>query len=154
MMAENGAEILLVEDDPNDAELIKRAFKKRKMAGGMVHLKDGAEAVEYVMRYCCCDRPEGPLLPSVVLLDLKLPKLNGFEVLQRIKADGCTKSIPVVILTSSQEESDIVEAYALGANSYVTKPIDCDAFSKTVVDMGSYWLELNRTQREPEGGAR
>ncbi len=150
MMASRENEILLVEDDPNDAELIMRAFRKGKLGTCVVHLRDGAEAIDYV-----ADARRGlgdAHLPKVIVLDLKLPKLNGLEVLQRLKSDVLTKDVPVVILTSSQEESDIAQAYALGVNSYVTKPIEFDAFSKTVMDMGSYWLRLNRTKRKHEGG--
>ncbi len=150
MMASRENEILLVEDDPNDAELIMRAFRKGKLGTCVVHLRDGAEAIDYV-----ADARLGlgdAHLPKVIVLDLKLPKLNGLEVLQRLKSDALTKDVPVVILTSSQEESDIAQAYALGVNSYVTKPIEFDAFSKTVMDMGSYWLRLNRTKRKHEGG--
>lgn len=149
MMASRENEILLVEDDPNDAELIMRAFRKGKLGICVVHLRDGAEAIDYV-----ADARRGlgdAHLPKVIVLDLKLPKLNGLEVLQRLKSDALTKDVPVVILTSSQEENDIAQAYALGVNSYVTKPIEFDAFSKTVTDMGSYWLRLNRTKRKHEG---
>ena len=148
MIADMDQEILLVEDDPNDAELIMRAFKKGKLATSVVHLRDGAEAVDYMADG---RRPGRSSFPRVIVLDLKLPKLNGLEVLQKLKSDARTKDIPVVILTSSQEESDITKAYALGVNSYITKPIESDAFSRTVVDMFSYWLRLNRTRREHEG---
>lgn len=153
MKAGGGTEILLVEDDPNDAELIIRAFRKGRLTGAVVHLKDGAEAADYIMSNCC-DRLEGRLLPGMILLDIKLPKLDGFEVLRKIRANVCTRNVPVVILTSSQEESDILKAYSLGANSYVTKPIDSDAFSKAMTDLGAYWLGLNKTLRTLWGGAR
>ena len=149
MIAAKDNEIMLVEDDPNDAELIMRAFRKGKLATRVVHLRDGVEAMDYVTN------ARGGLgmvhLPKVIVMDLKLPRLNGLEVLQRLKSDALTKDVPVVMLTSSQEESDIAKAYALGANSYITKPIEFDAFSKTVMDMGAYWLRLNRTKRKYEG---
>lgn len=149
MIAAKDNEILLVEDNPNDAELIMRAFRKGNLATRVVHLRDGAEAMDYVANAHC---GRGAVsLPKVIVLDLKLPKLNGLEVLQRLKSDALTKDVPVVMLTSSKEESDIAKAYALGANSYITKPIEFDAFSKAVMDMGSYWLQLNRTKRKNEG---
>lgn len=149
MIATKDNEILLVEDDSNDAELIMRAFRKGKLATRVVHLRDGAEVMDYVAN---ARGGRGMArLPKVIVLDLKLPKLNGLEVLQRLKSDALTKDVPVVMLTSSQEECDIAKAYALGANSYITKPIEFDAFSKTVTDMGSYWLRLNRTKRKNEG---
>lgn len=147
-MAANENEVLLVEDDPNDAELIVRAFKKEKLTMSLVHLRDGAEAMDYVNIRRARERAS---LPKVIMLDLKLPKLNGLEVLRKLKSDVLTRDIPVVILTSSQEESDIAQAYSLGVNSYILKPIESDEFSKTVVDMGSYWLRLNRTRRRHEG---
>ncbi|KQM12177.1 chemotaxis protein CheY [Methanomassiliicoccales archaeon RumEn M1] len=147
-MAANENEVLLVEDDPNDAELIVRAFKKGKLTMSLVHLRDGAEAMDYVNIRRARERAS---LPKVIMLDLKLPKLNGLEVLRKLKSDVLTRDIPVVILTSSQEESDIAQAYSLGVNSYILKPIESDEFSKTVVDMGSYWLRLNRTRRRHEG---
>jgi len=134
MMPEE-VEILLVEDNPNDAELTLRALKQRKLAN-QVHLcRDGAEAMEFF-------DAAGPV-PKVVLLDLKLPKMDGLEVLRRLKADQRTKAIPVVILTSSREEPDIERAYELGANSYIVKPVDFEAFARAVSEVGLYWLLLN-----------
>ena len=129
-------EILLVEDNPNDAELTLRALKQRKLANQVHVCRDGAEAVEFF------DNGAGPL-PKVVLLDLKLPKMDGLEVLRRLKADQRTKTIPVVILTSSREEPDIERAYELGANSYIVKPVDFEAFARAVSEVGLYWLLLN-----------
>lgn len=129
-------DILLVEDNPNDAELTLRALKQRNLASQLHLCRDGAEALEFFAANV------GPL-PKVVLLDLKLPKVNGLEVLRMIKADDRTKTIPVVVLTSSREEPDIEKAYALGANSYIVKPVDFDAFARAVSDLGLYWLLLN-----------
>jgi len=134
-------EVLVVEDDPNDAELITRALRKNNLANRLVHLKDGAEAVDFLL-----GQEEAPIdRPRVILLDLKLPKLNGIEVLRRLKADERTKTIPVVILTSSQEDRDLSEAYSLGVNSYVTKPINFDEFVKAVSELGMYWMILNKS---------
>jgi two-component system response regulator len=135
-MHPHGVEILLVEDNANDAELTLRALKQRNLAN-QVHLcRDGAEAVDFFADGA------GPV-PKVVLLDLKLPKIDGLEVLRRLKLDNRTKSIPVVVLTSSREEPDIERAYALGANSYIVKPVDFEAFARAVSDVGLYWLLLN-----------
>lgn len=135
-------EILLVEDDPNDAELIMRVFRKHNLANKFIHVKDGAEALGVLL-------PPGghaaSMAPRVVLLDLKLPKVDGIEVLRRLKSDERTRAIPVVVLTSSREERDLKDAYALGVNSYVTKPIKFDEFAKIVSELGLYWLMLNRS---------
>ena len=135
-MVPNGVEILLVEDNPNDAELTLRALKGRNLANQVFLCKDGAEAMDFF------DNGASPL-PKVVLLDLKLPKIDGLEVLERLKSDHRTKTIPVVVLTSSREEPDIEKAYALGANSYIVKPVDFEAFARAVADVGLYWLLLN-----------
>lgn len=138
-MMPHEVEILLVEDNPNDAELTLRALKQRKLAN-QVHLcRDGAEAIEF---FDGGAGPGGPV-PKVVLLDLKLPKMDGLEVLRRLKADARTQTIPVVILTSSREEPDIERAYKLGANSYIVKPVDFEAFARAVSEVGLYWLLLN-----------
>jgi len=130
-------DILLVEDNPNDAELTQRALRKTDIGARLLIARDGAEAIERVLT-------EG-LRPRVIFLDLKLPKIDGMEVLRRIRADERTKEIPVVVLTSSQEERDITESYKLGVNSYVVKPVEFDKFYKTVSDLGTYWLVLNKT---------
>jgi len=136
-MAETGdVDILLVEDDPNDAELTQRAFRKSDLDVRLTIVRDGAEALDYLFG--------GKPRPKVVLLDLKLPKIDGIDVLRRIRAGERTRTIPVVVLTSSQEERDIVECYELGANSYVVKPVDFDRFYRTVSDIGAYWLVLNK----------
>lgn len=129
------SEILLVEDNPNDAELTTRALKQRNLANQLHVCRDGAEALDYIARVSA--------VPKVILLDLKLPKIDGLEVLRKLKGDERTRSIPVVVLTSSREEPDIERAYALGANSYIVKPVDFDAFAKAVSDVGLYWLLLN-----------
>jgi CheY-like chemotaxis protein len=130
-------DILLVEDNPNDAELTQRALRKTDIGARLLIARDGAEAIERVLT-------DG-LRPRVIFLDLKLPKIDGMEVLRRIRADERTKEIPVVVLTSSQEERDITESYKLGVNSYVVKPVEFDKFYKTVSDLGTYWLVLNKT---------
>ncbi len=136
-MAETGdVDILLVEDNPNDAELTQRAFRKSDLDVRLTIVRDGAEALDYLFG--------GKPRPKVVLLDLKLLKIDGIDVLRRIRAGERTRTIPVVVLTSSQEERDIVECYELGANSYVVKPVDFDRFYRTVSDIGAYWLVLNK----------
>ena len=127
--------ILLVEDNPDDEELTLRALRRNNIGNEVVVARDGAEAVAYFER--------GGELPALVLLDLKLPKLDGLEVLRRIRADERTRLVPVVILTSSDEESDLVSGYANGANSYVKKPVDFVAFIDAVRNLGLYWLMLN-----------
>jgi two-component system response regulator len=129
------SEILLVEDNPNDAELTTRALKQRNLANQLHVCRDGAEALDYIAGVSA--------VPKVILLDLKLPKVDGLEVLRKLKSDERTRSIPVVVLTSSREEPDIERAYALGANSYIVKPVDFDAFARAVSDVGLYWLLLN-----------
>ncbi len=131
-------DVVLVEDDPNDAELIIRVLRKHHMVNQITLLQDGAEALDYLLGNRANDRPK------VVLLDLKLPKVNGIEVLQRLKADERTKNIPVVVLTSSAENQDMSDAYRYGVNSYVTKPIQFEEFAKAVADLGLYWLMLNK----------
>jgi CheY-like chemotaxis protein len=135
-MNQHGVEILLVEDNANDAELTLRALKQRNLDNKVRLCRDGAEAIDFFTAGV------GPV-PKVVLLDLKLPKVDGLEVLRRLKQDSRTKAIPVVVLTSSREEPDIDAAYSLGANSYIVKPVDFDAFARAVSDVGLYWLLLN-----------
>jgi len=144
MNEEIEVEIVVVEDDPNDAELILRVLKKHNLANKLVHLEDGAQALDYLLKKPPSKRSNGANLPRVVLLDLKLPKVDGLEVLRQMKADDRAKTIPVVILTSSREDRDIVNAYALGVNSYVTKPIRFDEFAKVVSDLGMYWVLMNK----------
>jgi len=130
-------DILLVEDNPNDAELTERALRKSELGARLALARDGAEALAYLFS----DRPR----PRVVFLDLKLPKIDGIEVLRRVRADDRTRSMPVVVLTSSQEERDISECYKLGVNSYVVKPVEFDKFYQAVRDLGTYWLVLNKS---------
>lgn len=137
-------EILLVEDNPNDVELTIRALKKHNLANRVLVVKDGAEALDFVFatgKYSDRDIFDRP---KVVLLDLKLPKVDGLEVLRRMKGDERTRTIPVVVLTSSKEDRDMIESYKLGANSYIPKPVDFDDFVKAVSELGFYWLLLNR----------
>lgn len=137
-------EVLLAEDNPADVELILRAFEKHKLVNKVYVAKDGAEALDFVFctgAYAARDirRP-----PKVVILDLKLPKVNGKEVLRRIKSDERTKIIPVVIMTASQEESDVFESYNLGVNSYIVKPVDFEKFADTIRELGMYWVFINK----------
>ncbi len=143
-MNEGEVEIVIVEDDPNDAELIMRVLRKHNVANRTVLLKDGAEALDFFFsqgRFAQCPPNESL---KVVLLDLKLPKVDGIQVLSRLKSDERTRNIPVVVLTSSAEDRDIKEAYRLGVNSYVTKPIKFDDFAKAVSELRLYWLVLNK----------
>lgn len=143
-MDKHKAEIIIIEDNPNDAELIMRVFKKHCLADKFVVLKDGAEATNFLFEQQGLADTPGNVIPKVILLDLKLPKVDGIEVLRRIKSDEQLKNIPVVVLTSSTEPRDLKEAYKLGVNSYVAKPIKFDEFTKTVSELGTYWLLLNR----------
>jgi len=145
-VSENGIEIILVEDNPSDAELIVRTLRKHNLANNIVLVKDGAEALDLLFAR---NKHAGRDItaPKVLLLDIKLPKVDGIEVLREIKSDDRTKSIPVVMLTSSNQEQDIKAAYDLGANSFVTKPIRFDEFAKVVADLGVYWMMLNVPRR-------
>jgi two-component system response regulator len=143
-MPNSPVEILLVEDNPNDVKLALHAFKAHHLANRIHVVRDGAEALEFIF---CTGRYAGRTLdngPKVVLLDLKLPLVDGIEVLRRIKADERTRILPVVILTSSREERDIVESYQLGVNSYIVKPVDFDQFTDAIKNLGYYWLLLNQ----------
>ncbi len=137
-------EILLVEDNPSDVKLALHAFKTNNLANSVHVVRDGAEALEFIF---CTDRYAHRRIengPKVVLLDLKLPLVDGIEVLRQIKSDPRTKTIPVVVMTASREESDVVESYALGVNSYIVKPVDFDQFTEAVQKLGYYWLLLNQ----------
>jgi CheY-like chemotaxis protein len=147
MAVTNEVEILLVEDNPNDVELTLRALKKNNLTNKVHVVKDGAEALEYVFANGAYAHRKIEHHPRVILLDLKLPKVDGLEVLRQIKSDERTKMIPVVVLTSSKEERDLVESYKLGANSYIAKPVDFDSFVKAVAELGLYWLLLNQPPR-------
>jgi two-component system response regulator len=147
MTITNEVEILLVEDNPNDVELTLRALKKRNLTNKVHVVKDGTEALEFLFGTGAYAGRDINHYPKVILLDLKLPKVDGLEVLRRIKSDERTKVIPVVVLTSSKEERDLVESYKLGANSYITKPVDFENFVKSVSELGLYWLLLNQPPR-------
>jgi CheY-like chemotaxis protein len=137
-------EILLVEDNPADAELALRALRKGKLANRVTWVKDGAEALEFLFRGgAYAGRPDEN--PKLILLDIKLPKVDGIEVLKRIKSDERTRVIPVVMVTSSQEGRDMAESYKLGVNSYIVKPVEFEQFSETVAKAGFYWLLVNKT---------
>lgn len=135
--------ILLVEDNPDDVALTLRALKKNNIANQVVVASDGAEALDYLFGTGKHSGRGPDEMPAVILLDLKLPKVDGLEVLRRLRADGRTKLLRVVILTSSKEEQDLVNGYALGANSYVRKPVDFTQFTEAVRQLGLYWLVLN-----------
>jgi CheY-like chemotaxis protein len=151
MSAENDTEILLVEDSPYDAELTIRELRRHHLANKLVHVKDGAEALEFIFGTGAYAARDSSQHPKVVLLDLKLPKVDGLEVLKAIKTDERTRTIPVVVMTSSQEQRDVVDSYHLGVNSYVVKPVDFDHFSKAVSDVGCYWVLLNHSPGWPPG---
>ena len=140
-------EILLVEDNATDAELTVRALKKKNLANNLFWVKDGPEALDFLFcRGEYVDRHNG--IPKLILLDLKLPKLDGIEVLRTIKVDPGTSSIPVVMLTSSHEERDIVESYKLGVNSYIVKPVDFEKFFNVVLQVGLYWSLVNKVPQD------
>jgi CheY-like chemotaxis protein len=147
MVVTDEIEILLVEDNPNDVELTLRALKKNNLTNKVHVVKDGAEALDYIFATGAYANRDINHHPRVILLDLKLPKVDGLEVLRRLKSDERTKVIPVVVLTSSKEERDLVESYKLGANSYIAKPVDFDSFVKAVAELGLYWLLLNQPPR-------
>lgn len=139
----NKIEVLLVEDNPNDAELALRSLKQHNLVNNVHWVKDGAEALDYVFGNGPDTAPHLNGVLKLILLDLKLPKVNGMEVLQKVKSDPKTSSIPVVVMTSSNDDRDIEECYRLGANSYITKPVEFEKFAKVVADLGFYWLILN-----------
>ncbi len=139
----NNKRILLVEDNPDVVELTLRAFKKNNIMNEVVVKRDGAEALDFFFGKNGVAGKETNGMPSVILLDLKLPKIDGLEVLKKLRADGRTKLIPTVILTSSKEQGDIVNGYDLGANSYIRKPVDFNQFAEAVKQVGLYWLVLN-----------
>lgn len=143
-MNANEVEILLVEDNPNDAELTIRVLKKHNLENKLFWVKDGAEALDFIYSTGSYTDRDIKNNPKLILLDLRLPKVDGLEVLSKIKSDETTKPIPVVILTSSKEDRDIVESYRLGVNSYISKPVNFEDFIKTVSEVGLYWLLLNK----------
>jgi len=137
-------ELLLVEDNPQDLEMALRAFRKANLSGRIHVARDGAEALEFIF----CEGPHAARQitdgPKVIVLDLKLPKIDGLEVLKRIRGDARTKMIPIAVLTSSKEQADIIESYRLGVNSYVVKPVNFEGFNQVVRDLGLYWVLLNQ----------
>jgi two-component system response regulator len=138
-------DILLVEDNPTDRELALRALRKHHLTEAIHVVQDGAEALEFLFATGAYAHRQKANRPRVVLLDLKLPKVDGLEVLQRVRADPHLRTTPVVMLTSSREERDVVESYRLGVNSFVVKPVDFDQFTETVQRVGGYWLQLNQS---------
>jgi two-component system, response regulator len=136
-------EILLVEDDANDVELTLRAFRSRNLANQVFVARDGAEALAFFFGEDGHPLRDIGVMPRVILLDLNLPKVDGLEVLRRLRADERTRTLPIVILTSSTEEPDIAAAYRLGANSYIVKPVDFESFARAVSEVGLYWVLLN-----------
>lgn len=147
-MRHNEVEILLVEDNPDEAALTIRALRKHNLANRLLHLEDGEEALDFIFSEGKYANNTDAFNPKLVLLDLKLPKIDGLQILKRLKEDERTNSIPVVILTSSKEEADIVEGYKLGVNSYIVKPVNFDSFSKVVAELGFYWIILNQVEKE------
>jgi two-component system, response regulator len=144
-MNHNSVEVLLVEDNINDAELTVRELKKNNFANNLFHAKDGQEALDFIFaagKFAGIRDLSYP--PKLVLLDIQMPKINGIEVLQRIKSDERTKNTPVVMLTSSKEDPDIQKCYALGANSYIVKPVNFESFTQAIKNLGFYWLLLNQ----------
>ena len=137
-------EILLVEDNISDAELTIRALKKAGLANRLEHLKDGAEALDFIFRKGAYVNRSGTNNPKLILLDIKMPKVDGIEVLRQIKANDATRLIPVVMMTSSKEEQDIIKSYHLGVNSYIVKPLGFEDFAKAVTELGFYWLLMNQ----------
>jgi two-component system response regulator len=152
-MREKSVEILLVEDNPDDVELTLHAFRKHNLANRVHIVRDGAEAVDFLFRTGAYKDRHIEDSPHVVLLDLKLPKVDGLEVLRRMKEEPRTRMIPVVVLTSSREERDIMESYQLGVNSYIVKPVNFEQFTEAVRQLGLYWLLMNEPPpipREPK----
>lgn len=144
--------ILLVEDDPNDEALTIRALKKNKIGNKVIVARDGVEALDYLFGRGQYESSSPPELPQLVLLDLKLPKLDGHEVLREIRAQKRTAILPVVVMTTSKEETDIVKSYQLGANSFIQKPVDFQQFIEAVGRLGLYWLVMNETPNQMEIG--
>lgn len=145
-MSDERVDILLVEDNPNDVKLTLNAFAIANLANSVHVARDGVEALEYLFGAEQNTDQKIPDRPKLILLDLKLPRLNGHEVLKRIKSDPRTSGIPVVVLTSSSEERDVMRTYEVGANSYIIKPVDFEQFTASVRDIGKYWLVINHSQ--------
>jgi two-component system response regulator len=140
----NQVEVLLVEDNSHDAEMTIRALRKVNLANNLVHVKDGEEALDFVFARGKFSGRETAGLPKVILLDIKMPKVDGIQVLRQLKASEYSRLIPIVIMTSSKEEQDIISSYQLGVNSYVVKPVDFEGFARAVSQLGLYWLLTNQ----------
>ena len=147
MKAYEPVDVLIVEDNPSDLELTLRALKKGNIVNPIYSVSDGAEALDFLFGQGAYEGRDTAQIPKVILLDLKLPKVDGLEVLRRVKGDERTRIIPVVVLTSSREERDLVESYRLGVNSYIVKPVDFENFVNAVSHLGLYWLLLNQPPR-------
>jgi len=148
-MTQSTVDLLLVEDNPYDAEMAIRQLKKNNMANSLFHVKDGEEALEFIFATGRYAGEESDIKhPKIILLDIQMPKVSGIEVLHKIKNDPRTHSIPVVILTSSKEDPDIQKCYALGANSYIVKPVNFESFAEAIKNLGFYWLLLNQAPKE------
>jgi two-component system response regulator len=144
-MNPNAVDVLLIEDNPDDAELTIRELKKYQLANNLVHVKDGEEALDFIFATGKFAKASDVFCPPrLILLDIKMPKISGIEVLQRIRSDERTRTTPVVILTSSNQDPDIQECYDLGANSYIVKPVNFDRFTEAIRSVGMYWLLLNQ----------
>jgi len=144
-MGNNEIDILLVEDNPYEARLTIESLQEQNLANRLHHVDDGAEALDFLFARGRYEDRENESYPKLILLDLNLPKIGGLDVLREIKSDDRTKSIPVVILSSSKQDADVITGYMLGVNSYVVKPVDFDIFSKAISDLGSYWMLLNES---------
>ena len=140
----NQVEVLLVEDNVHDAEMTIRALRKVNLANNLIHVKDGEEALDFIFAKGKFSDRQQTDLPKVILLDIKMPKVDGIEVLRQLKSRESSKTIPVVIMTSSKEEQDIINSYQLGVNSYVVKPVDFEGFARAVSQLGMYWLLTNQ----------
>jgi len=143
-MTDEKVEILLVEDNPHDAEMTIRSLRRANLVNKLIHVKDGAEALDFIFARGAYVERQIANKPKVILLDIKMPKVDGIEVLKQIKSNDTTKTIPVVIMTSSKEEQDVITSYQLGVNSYVVKPVDFEGFAKAVAELGFYWLITNQ----------
>jgi CheY-like chemotaxis protein len=146
-MDNSEVEIILVEDNPSDAEMTIRALKKNNLANKLMHLKDGEEALDFIFCKGIYSERSPDAKPKVILLDLKMPKIGGIEVLQKLKSDERTKTIPVVVLTSSKEDPDIRICYDLGVNSYIVKPVGFDHFIEAISGLGMYWMLMNEAPK-------
>jgi CheY-like chemotaxis protein len=148
-MNDQNIEVLIVEDNPDDLDMTLRALSKAHLANRIQVARDGAEALDFIFGTGPHNGRNANHTPKVILLDLKLPKIDGLEVLRRVKADARTKAIPVVVLTSSKEQPDVAECYNLGVNSYIVKPVNFERFASTVAELGMYWLLLNHPPQPP-----